>query len=166
LGSKKKHVPGKRQETHFSSNEVKENWIEDYFERETAGARKRVEDAEAAVLEEQDDMMLAEIVGLTSTKSEKSFEEMLVAIRESLCDLAGSHDGEDGEDADNAETEQGKLSEDDEPGWVMGTITETVQQRIERFWQNQMKHDKLTNRDGRMQPATSVNKIGNTVHPN
>jgi len=28
-----------------------------------------------------------------------------------------------GEDEDDEETEQGKLNEDDEPGWVMGTIT-------------------------------------------
>jgi len=44
----------------------------------------------------------------------------------------------------NEETEQGNLSEDDEPGWVMGTITKTVQQRMERFRQKQMKFDELT----------------------
>jgi hypothetical protein len=38
-----------RQETHFLSNEEKQKWIEDYVQRETAAARKRVEDAEAAV---------------------------------------------------------------------------------------------------------------------
>jgi len=38
----------------------------------------------------------------------------------------------------------GKLSEDDEPGWVMGTFTKTVQQNMERFRQKQMKLDKLT----------------------
>jgi hypothetical protein len=37
----------------FLSNEVKEKWIVDYVERETAGARKRVEDAEAVVQREQ-----------------------------------------------------------------------------------------------------------------
>jgi hypothetical protein len=36
------------------------------------------------------------------------------------------------------------LSEDDEPGWVMGTITKTVQQHMERFRQKQMKIDELT----------------------
>ena len=36
------------------------------------------------------------------------------------------------------------MSEDDEPGWVMGTITKTVQQRMERFRQKQMKLDELT----------------------
>jgi hypothetical protein len=48
---------------------------------------------------------------------------MLVAFGDSLSDLASSVDGEDGEDEHDEETEQGKLSEDDEPGWVMGTIT-------------------------------------------
>jgi len=129
---------------HFLSNEEKEIWIEDFGERETAGARKRVEDAEVAVQQEEDDMMHPELAGLTSRKPKTTFEEMLVAIRDSLSDLASSDDGEDGEDEDDEETEQGKLSEDDEPGWVMGTISETEQQRMERFRQKQMKFDELT----------------------
>jgi len=144
LRSKKKLVAEKRRETHFLSNEEKEKRIEDYVERETAGARKRVEDAEAAVQQEQDDMTQAEIVGLTFREPEETFEEMLVAIGDSLSDLASSDDGEDGEEEDDEETEQGNLSEDDEPGWVMGTITKMVQQRKERFRQKQMKLDKLT----------------------
>jgi len=36
------------------------------------------------------------------------------------------------------------LSEDDEPSWVIGTITKTVQQRMQRFRQKQMKLDELT----------------------
>jgi len=144
LRSKKRLAAEKQQETHFLSNEEKEKWIEDFVERETAWARKRVEDAEAAVQQEQDDMTHAELVGLTTRKPEKTFEEMLIAIGDSLSDLASSDDGEDGEDEDDEETEQGKLSEDDEPGWVMGTITKTVQQRMERFQQKQMKFDKVT----------------------
>jgi len=134
----------KQRETHFSSNEEKEKWIEDYVERETAGARKRVADAEAAVEQEQDDMKHSEIAGLMYRGPEKTFEEMLVAIGDSLSDLASSDNGEDGEDEYDEETEQGKLSEDDEPGWVMGTISKTVQQRMERFRQTQMKLDELT----------------------
>jgi hypothetical protein len=123
LRSKNKLAAEIRQETHFLTNEEKEKWIADFVERETAGARKRVEDAEAAVQQEQDDMMHAELAGLTSWKPEQTFEEMLVAFGDSLSDLASSVDGEDGEDEHDEETEQGKLSEDDEPGWVMGTIT-------------------------------------------
>jgi len=118
--------------------------IEDYVERETAGARKRVKDAEAAVQQEQDNLMHAEIAGLMSREPEKTFEEMLVAIGDSLSDLPSSDDEEDGEDEDDEETEQGKLSDDDEPGWVMGTITKMVQQCIESFRQKQMKLDELT----------------------
>jgi len=81
---------------------------------------------------------------LTSGETEKTFEEMRVAIRDSLSVLASSNEGEDGEVEDDEETEQGKLSEDDEPGWVMDTITKTVQQCKERFWQKQMKFEKLT----------------------
>jgi hypothetical protein len=54
------------------------------------------------------------------------FEEMLGAIGDSLSDLEISDDGEDGEDEEDEDTEQGKVSEDDKPGWVMGTITITV----------------------------------------
>jgi len=144
LRSRKKLAAEKRRETHFSNNEAKEKWIEDYVERETAGARKRVEDAEAAVQQEQYDMTHDEIAGLTSREPGKTFQGMLVAIADSLSDLARSEDGEDGEDEDDEETEQGKLCEDDEPGWVMGTITKTVLQCMERFLQKQMKLDELT----------------------
>jgi len=101
----------------------------------------RVEDAEAAVQLEQDDMTHAEIAGLTSRNPEMRFEEMVVAIGDSLSDVASSNDGEDGEDDDDEETERGKLSEDDEPGWVMRTITKTVQQHMKRFCHKQMKLD-------------------------
>ena len=144
LRSRKTLAAEKRHETHFLSNEEKDKWIEDFVERETAGARKRVEDAEVVVQQEQDDMTHAELAGVTSRKPKKTFEEMLVAIGLSLSDLASSDDGEDGEDEDDEETEQGKLSEHDKPGWVMGTITKTVQQRMERFRQKQMKFDELT----------------------
>jgi len=71
---------------------------------------------------------------------------MLKAIGDSLSDLASSEDEEDREDEDDDEenTELGKLSEDDEPGWVMGTISKTVPHRMESFWQKQMRLVKLT----------------------
>jgi len=144
LRSKKKLVAEKRWETHFLSNEKKEKWIEDYVERETAGVRKQVEEVKAVVQQEQDDMTHAEMVGLTSTESEKMFEEMLVAIGHSLSELASSNDGEDVEDEDDEETDQGKLSDDDKPRWVMGTITNTVQHGMEMFCQMQMKLNELT----------------------
>jgi len=60
LRSKQKLAVGKRPETHFLSNEEKEKWIEDYVERDTAVARKRVEDAETGIAQEQDDKRNAE----------------------------------------------------------------------------------------------------------
>jgi hypothetical protein len=144
LRSKKKLAAEKRRETHLLRNEEKEKWIADYFERETAGARKRVEDTRAAVQQEQDDMTHAEIAGLTSREAEKTFEEMLAAIGDSLSVLASSDNGEDGEEEGDEETEQGRLSEDDKPGWVMGTITKTVHQGMERFRQKQIKRGEFT----------------------
>jgi hypothetical protein len=67
---------------------------------------------------------------------------MLNAIGDNLSNLATSDDEQDGDDEEDEEddTELGKLS-DDEPGWVMGTISKTVQHRIESFRQKQMRLD-------------------------
>jgi hypothetical protein len=47
--SNKKLAVENIQETHFLSNEDNEKWIEHYVKRDTAGARKRVVDAESGV---------------------------------------------------------------------------------------------------------------------
>jgi len=114
-------------------------------ERETAVARKRVQDAETAMMQEQEHMENVEKGRSTTTKPEITFEEMLNAIGDSLSDLASSEDEEDGEDEDDDEedTGHGKLSEDDEPGWVMGTISKTVKHRMETFRQKQLRLDEL-----------------------
>jgi len=112
--------------------------------RVTAGARQRVEDAEAAISKEQKHTETAENSGLMTRESEWTFPKMIVAIGESLSNMASSDYGENGKDENNEETEQRKLGEDDKPGWVMGTISKAVQQRIERFLQKQMKLDELT----------------------
>ena len=104
----------------------------------------RGENKEAAVQQEQDDMTHAEIAELTSREPERTWEEMLVAIGDRQRDFASSDDREDGEDEDDEETVQDKRSEDDEPSWVRGTITKTVQQCMEMFRQNQMNLEELT----------------------
>jgi hypothetical protein len=134
----------KRPETHILNNQDKEKWIEDYVERETAVARKRVLDAETATMQELKDMITAESAGGTARKPETSLEQMFNAVGDSLSDLANSDDEKDGEDEEDEEedTELGKLS-DDEPGWVMGTISKPVQHCKESFRQNQMRLDEL-----------------------
>jgi len=94
----------------------------------------------------QDDMRNGEKAGLTTTKPETTFEKMLNAIGDCLSNLASSDNEEDGEDKDDEEADPagGKLSEDDEPSWVMGTISKTVQYRMERFRQKLMKFDQFT----------------------
>jgi len=130
---------------HFVSNEDKDKWIEDYVERATDVARKRVEDPETAIKQEQDDMRNAEKAGLTTAKPETTFQEMLNAIENGLGDLASSDIGEDGEDEDDDEEDPagGKLREDDQPTWVMGTISKMVQYRKKCFQRKQMELDKL-----------------------
>jgi len=91
-------------------------------------------------------MRKAEKAGLTTTKPETTFKGMLNAIGDSLSDLSSSEDEEDGEDEEDDEENPagGKLSEHDEPCWVMGTISKTVLYRMEHFRQKQMKLDELT----------------------
>jgi len=145
--STKKLAPEKNWETHFSSNEGKEQWSEDYVERETAVGRKRVEDAETAIKQKQEDMSNVEMAGLTTRKPEKTFEDMPNAIGESLRDLACSEDEVDEEDEeDDEDTAQGKLSVDDQPSGMMAMISRTVQHRMERIWPKQMNLDELTQR--------------------
>jgi len=92
------------------------------------------------------DMTTAENGVATTGKPETTFEEMLNAIGDSMSDLASSDDEQNGEDEedDEEDTELGKLSNDDGPGWVMGTITKTVQHCMQSFWQKQMRLHELT----------------------
>ena len=109
-------------------------------------ARHRVQDAETLIMQEQEHMGNVEKGRSTTTKPEITFEEILNVIGDSLSDLASSEDEEDGEDEDDDEEDTGhrKLSEDDEPGWVMGTISSTVQHLMESLGQKQMRLDQLT----------------------
>jgi len=141
-----KLAAGKQQETHFFSHQEKEKWIEHYVQWETAVPRKRVEDAERAITQEQDDMRNAEKVRLTTNKLETTCEEMLNAIVDSLSNLASSEDGDDGEDEDDDEEDfaGGKLREDDKLRRMMGTIPKTEEYRMERCWSRQVKFEELT----------------------
>jgi len=56
LRSKKKLAAEKRRETHLLSNEERQKCIEDYVDRETAVARKWVQDAKTAMMQEQEHM--------------------------------------------------------------------------------------------------------------
>ena len=105
------------------------------MERETALARKRVEDTETAMKQKQEDMSNVANVGLTTREPETTFEETLNAIGHNLSHHASSDNEEDAQDEkEDDDTERDKLSEDDDPGWVMGTISNTVQRHAERFW--------------------------------
>jgi len=113
LRSKKEVAAGKSQEMHFSSDDQTKKRVEDYVEGETAGARQRVEDAEAAVQQEEEDMEKAENAGLMNRQYNHTVRDMMVAIGDSLSDLANSNHGEDGEDEDDEETGHGLLRKDD-----------------------------------------------------
>ena len=135
-------------ETYCLSNEEKEKWIEDYVERETAVTRKPVREADGAIMQPQDDMSTAEYAGATTRKPARLGQEILNAFGNSLSNLASSDNEQNGEDEEDKEedTELSKLSDEDEPGWVMGTIVKTVQHCMEYFRQIQiqMRLDELT----------------------
>jgi len=128
---------------HFLSTNEREKWIENYVESETTGARKQVQDGEVAISQQQKDTETAEKMGLTPRDPTIVFHKMMSSFGDSLSDIASSNDGENGEVEDDEEREQGQLSKDDEPGWVMGTISKMVQQCMESFWQKQMKLNEL-----------------------
>jgi len=127
------------------SNKTREKWIEYHVNGVTAVARKQVDDADTAIMQEQEDQTNAENGGLTTRKPEKTFEVMLNTIGDSHRDLVCSDHEDDGEDEEENEedTELGKLSKDDEPGWVMGTISNMVQQSKESFRKMQMRLDEF-----------------------
>jgi len=66
---------------------------------------------------------------------------MNIDIRDSLSDLASYDEEEDRDNDVDEDTELGKLSKDDDPGWVMGTISKTVMLCTEIFRQTLMKLD-------------------------
>ena len=118
------------------------------MERETAVAKKRVQDAETAIIQELHDMTTAENTGATTRKPNTMFKEIQKPIGDSLSDLASSDDEQSVEDEgdDEEDTELGKQSDDDETGWVMGMISKTVQHRTESFRHKQMRLEELTQR--------------------
>jgi len=118
---------------HCTSYPEEEKWIQDHVERETSWARKRVDNTEALVQQEQEDVKNVEQVGFKNSEPNKTFEEMIVAIGDSVSDLASSENGDDEEDKDDVENQQGVVSKDDDPGWAMGTITRMIKQYMERF---------------------------------
>jgi len=92
-------------------------------------------------MQEQEDMRNAENVRSTTRKPEKIFEEIVNAVRDSLSNLASSDDEEDREDEEDEDTELGKVRDNNEPGWVIGTISKTVQYSMQSFRQKQIRLD-------------------------
>jgi len=120
---------------YYWRNEENKIWFEDYVERETAVARMPVEDAETAIKQQPEDMRQADTGELITGEPEITFQVIVIAVGDSLSDLAYSDNQQDGDDEDAEHTELSKLSKDEVPGGVLGAISKTVQQHIEGFWQ-------------------------------
>jgi hypothetical protein len=115
-------------------------------DRETGAATQPVQDAETAIIQEQEYMRNVEQARLTTTKPKTTFEEAINSIGSSLSDFASCNNSDDGEDKDDDEedTELGKMCKDEQPGWVMGTISKMVQHPKGRVRQRRTRLDKLT----------------------
>jgi hypothetical protein len=129
LQSKKKLAAERRQQTNLLQSKDNEKWIEDYVERETAVDKKQVEDAKTAIKQEQNNTTSGESGRLTCREPRQMIEEILDPIGDCLSHLPSFDDKQDGEV--DEDTEQGKLSEDDDPGLEMGIISKTDQQCME-----------------------------------
>jgi hypothetical protein len=88
-------------------------------------------------MQDLNDMSTAENVEVGTGNLETMFQKTLNAIGDSLSNFASSKDDQNGEDEENDEEdpELSMLSDDDEPGLVMGTISKTVQHPMENFRQ-------------------------------
>jgi len=161
LRSKNKFLAEKWRETHVLCKEEKQKCIEQLLDSDSAEARERVQDAETAIMQEQEHMRNVEKGRSTTVKPETPFQAMLNAIGDSLSDLASSTDEEVGEDEDDDEedSELGKLSEDDEPGRVMGTIFRTVRTAWRAFGRSRWRLRNWRNQDEGTQPSTCVGEI-------
>jgi len=73
------------------------------------------------------------MVGFTTRKLNKTFEEWLNAIRDSISNCASSDNEDNGEDKDDdkGDIELGKLTDGDPPGCVMDKVSNRVQQHME-----------------------------------
>jgi hypothetical protein len=107
--------------------------FEDYVDRETAAARRRVDVAETVIEQEKNNMRITAQAGLTTRKSKTVFKEIFNSIGDSLRDLACSTNGEDGEGGHNNEenTELGTMTKDEQPRWVVGAISKLGHYRMD-----------------------------------
>jgi hypothetical protein len=96
------------------------------------------------VQQEQKERRKVENTGLINRHPEMTFQMIMVTMSDSLSNLASSNDGEDREIEDDEETEKSLLSKHDEPCNVMGIISTSVQQRMERIQLQQIRHAELT----------------------
>jgi hypothetical protein len=71
--------------------------MQEDVDRETAVESESVQHTETAIMQELQGMKHAEMVGLTTRKSEKVCEELLDGVRDSLSALGRSNDEEDAE---------------------------------------------------------------------
>jgi hypothetical protein len=121
-------LPENGEETNLVGNEETEKSIADYVERDTSLERKHSQDAKTVVIQAPEDMNTAEIMGATTSNSEKMFTVIANSIGESLSNLAycnNEHVSEKSQD-DGSDPRLGKLSDDYDAGWVISAITRTV----------------------------------------
>ena len=150
LRSKKKAKAAASKDTVSMTQQEREKWIEDYVERETAVARRRVEEADAAWELEKERLAAEALDGAsTASKSKTTFAEMLKGIDDSIDDIATSdEDDEDDEDEDEEEDDiEGEIKADgtmDISDGPAGVVEERAQKRIDTFREMCKQIDEVT----------------------
>jgi len=103
----------------------------------------RVQDPEIAIMHGQVHMTNVETARLITPKHAITFETMLNAIGDCLKNLQSSDvtEGWEDPDVDHGKLVLGKMSEDDEPGCTMDTLSRMEQHHIDSFLRKQGRID-------------------------
>jgi hypothetical protein len=90
--------------------------------------RQEVDDAETTNNWRLENMRMAGKAGLKMRKPEKTFQDLCYPIGDSRSNRTSADDEEAVKNKEDYEEDTivGKLSQDDEPGWVIGTISKMV----------------------------------------
>jgi hypothetical protein len=113
---------------------VKGKYAQNSVECELAAARKGVEQTERACEQQQQDITNADNARITTRDFEIRCPKMIIATA-AIPNGFGFFVNVGNEDHENdQDTVLSKLTEEDKPSWVVGTVSKMVHQQIERYW--------------------------------
>jgi hypothetical protein len=115
------------------SEDARRKWIDDYVERETEVARRRVEAADAAVKEDMERQYATSAQMPPAANPKKTFEELLALVGDDIDNVVPSDDDDDEEEDEELDSDEDEDIHDgslDEDGFVPGQINKTTMAEI------------------------------------